>query len=49
MLNVIVPLAGAGMRFLRDGYTRPKPFVKAWGKELILWLLEELALQPEDA
>ena len=48
MLNVIVPLAGAGMRFLRDGYTRPKPFVKAWGKELILWLLEELTLQPED-
>ncbi len=49
MLNVIVPLAGMGMRFLRDGYTRPKPFIKAWGKELILWLLEGLTLQSEDA
>jgi capsule biosynthesis phosphatase len=48
MLNVIVPLAGMGMRFLRDGYMRPKPFIKAWGKELILWLLEGLTLQSED-
>ena len=48
MLNIIVPLAGTGMRFLRDGYTRPKPFIKAWGKELILWLLEELTFQSED-
>lgn len=48
MLNIIIPLAGIGMRFLRDGYTRPKPFIKAWGKELILWLLEDLTLQSED-
>ena len=48
MLNVIVPLAGTGSRFLRGGYARPKPFVKAWGKEIILWLIENLALQSTD-
>lgn len=44
MLNIVIPLAGAGSRFLREGYWRPKPFVKALGKELVVWLIENLAL-----
>jgi len=48
MLNIVVPLAGLGSRFLHEGYWRPKPFIKARGKELILWLLENLSLQSSD-
>ena len=48
MLNVIVPLAGSGHRFLCEGYIRPKPFIKAFGKELLLWLLGNLSFQPSD-
>ncbi len=48
MLNVVVPLAGTGIRFLREGYGRPKPFIKALGKELLLWLLENLSLEATD-
>jgi choline kinase len=44
MLNIVIPLAGVGSRFLREGYWRPKPFVKALGKELVVWLIENLAL-----
>ena len=48
MLNIIIPLAGTGLRFLREGYIRPKPFVKVWGRELILWLLESLTFHSND-
>jgi capsule biosynthesis phosphatase len=41
-LNIIIPLAGVGSRFSREGFTRPKPFVRANGKEIIIWLLENL-------
>ena len=48
MLNVIIPLAGTGSRFLSGGYWRPKPFIKALGKELIAWLVESLSLCATD-
>ena len=47
-MNVIIPLAGVGSRFLKDGYVRPKPFIRANGKEIILWLLEKLSITDED-
>ena len=48
MFNVIVPLAGFGSRFLREGYVRPKPFIRAAGKEIIIWLLENLLFESSD-
>jgi hypothetical protein len=42
-MNVIVPLGGLGMRFQNEGYTRPKPFVRVLGKEMILWVLGALS------
>ena len=48
-MNVIVPLGGLGTRFQNEGYTRPKPFVRVLGKEMILWVLDSLSLQPEDS
>jgi capsule biosynthesis phosphatase len=47
-MNVIVPLAGTGSRFLKQGYVRPKPFIRANGKEIIIWLLEKLSVTKED-
>ena len=48
-MNVIVPLGGLGTRFQAVGYTRPKPFVRVLGKEMILWVLDNLSLQPGDS
>jgi dTDP-glucose pyrophosphorylase len=48
-MNVIVPLGGLGTRFQNEGYTRPKPFVRVLGKEMILWVLDNLSLRPNDA
>ena len=47
-MNVIIPLAGIGSRFLQEGYVRPKPFIRANGKEIIIWLLEKLNITDED-
>jgi len=48
-MNVIVPLGGLGSRFQKEGYTRPKPFVRVLGKEMILWVLDNLNLGPDDS
>lgn len=48
-MNVIVPLGGLGSRFQKEGYSRPKPFVRVLGKEMIIFLLDALHLQPEDS
>jgi len=48
-INVIIPLGGLGTRFQKEGYlTRPKPFVPVLGKPMILWVVENLTLGPED-
>eukprot|EP00927_Polykrikos_kofoidii_P073800 TRINITY_DN69825_c0_g1_i1.p1 TRINITY_DN69825_c0_g1~~TRINITY_DN69825_c0_g1_i1.p1 ORF type:complete len:399 (-),score=60.59 TRINITY_DN69825_c0_g1_i1:358-1476(-) len=48
-VNVIVPLGGLGTRFQQEGYlTRPKPFVRALGKPMIMWVLENLTLGKND-
>jgi len=47
-MNVIVPLGGLGTRFQNEGYGRPKPFVRVLGKEMILWVLDNLSLQSDD-
>eukprot|EP00928_Gymnodinium_smaydae_P064124 TRINITY_DN4753_c0_g1_i1.p1 TRINITY_DN4753_c0_g1~~TRINITY_DN4753_c0_g1_i1.p1 ORF type:complete len:1179 (+),score=289.03 TRINITY_DN4753_c0_g1_i1:149-3685(+) len=47
-VNVVVPLGGLGTRFQKEGYMRPKPFVKVLGKEMILWVLDNLQLDAKD-
>ena len=44
----MIPLGGIGSRFQKEGYKYPKPFVKVLGKEMILWVVDSLALAPED-
>jgi HAD superfamily hydrolase (TIGR01509 family) len=41
-LNVLVPMAGAGTRFEKAGYTFPKPLIEVNGKPMIQVVVENL-------
>lgn len=41
-LNVLIPMAGAGSRFVKAGYTFPKPLIEVLGKPMIQLVLENL-------
>ena len=47
-MKIIIPLAGEGIRFKNYGYKSPKPLIKALGKEIIEWLLDNLKIRNED-
>lgn len=42
MLNIVIPMAGAGSRFSLAGYTDPKPLIPIHGKPMIKWVIENL-------
>ena len=42
MINIVIPMAGAGKRFQDAGYTVPKPFIDIKGKTMLEWSLESL-------
>ncbi len=44
MVNVIIPMAGAGSRFSKVGFAKPKPFIDVAGQPMIVRVLENLAL-----
>jgi NDP-sugar pyrophosphorylase family protein len=44
MINVVIPMAGAGSRFSRAGFIKPKPFIDVGGKPMIVRVLENLAI-----
>lgn len=41
-INIVIPMAGAGSRFARTGYSKPKPFIDVLGKPMIVRILENL-------
>ena len=41
-LNVVIPMAGAGSRFAKAGYTFPKPLIEVDGKPMIQLVVENL-------
>jgi len=43
MINIVIPMAGAGSRFVKDGYKTPKPFIDVSGKPMIVRVLENLS------
>jgi len=43
-INVIIPMAGEGFRFLDAGYSKPKPFIEVKGKPMIANVLDNLNL-----
>lgn len=43
-LNVLIPMAGAGSRFAKAGYTFPKPLIEVDGKPMIQVVCENLGI-----
>ena len=41
-MNVLIPMAGAGSRFEKAGYTFPKPLIEVGGKPMIQTVVENL-------
>jgi len=44
-LNVLIPMAGAGSRFEKAGYTFPKPLIEVQGKPMIQVVVENLGFE----
>lgn len=44
MINVVIPMAGAGSRFVQAGFSKPKPFIDVAGKPMIVRVLDNLNL-----
>lgn len=41
-INILIPAAGAGSRFAKEGYEKPKPFIDVLGKPMIMRVLDNL-------
>ena len=41
-MNIVIPMAGSGKRFVEAGYTKPKPFIDVLGESMILRVLNNL-------
>lgn len=44
---LLIPLGGLGIRFKNEGYKKPKPLIRANGKSIIFWLLDNLNIKDE--
>lgn len=44
-LNVLIPMAGNGSRFVQQGYTFPKPLIEVNGKPMIQVVVENLNIE----
>ena len=42
-MNIVIPMAGSGKRFVEAGYTKPKPFIDVLGKPMIVNVLHNLS------
>ncbi|GAA4679990.1 glycosyltransferase family 2 protein [Frondihabitans cladoniiphilus] len=47
MLNIVIPMAGAGSRFAAAGFVDPKPLIKVRGVEMIRVVIDNLAPSAE--
>ena len=41
-MNILIPMAGEGSRFKKEGYTFPKPLIDVNGKPMIQRVIENL-------
>ena len=46
MLNIIIPMAGSGSRFVNAGFTKPKPLIEINGQTMISLVIKNL--RPKD-
>ena len=43
-VNIVIPMAGAGSRFVTSGYSDPKPLIPVFNKPMIAWVVDNLRL-----
>jgi beta-phosphoglucomutase-like phosphatase (HAD superfamily)/dTDP-glucose pyrophosphorylase len=46
-INIVIPMAGHGSRFAKNGYSIPKPFIPVFGKPMIQWVIENMLPKDE--
>ncbi len=44
MINIVIPMAGAGSRFIEADYKKPKPFIDVKGKMMVERVLDNLKM-----
>ena len=42
MINIVIPIAGEGSRFVKAGFDKPKPFIDVAGKPMVVRVIENL-------
>ena len=42
MLNIVIPMAGKGSRFVQAGYKDPKPLIDIYGHPMIEYVVKNL-------
>ena len=47
-MNIIIPLGGKGERFIKNGYTKPKPLINIFEKCMIDYVLDNLYISNND-
>jgi choline kinase len=47
-MNIAILAAGAGQRFVDEGYSIPKPMIAFRGKPIVFWLLDGLHFTEDD-
>jgi len=47
-MNIIIPLGGKGERFIKNGYTQPKPLIKIFEKCMIDYVIDNLDISKND-
>ena len=41
-MNILIPMAGSGIRFENAGFKKPKPLIDVDGKPMIQYVVENL-------
>ncbi len=44
MINILIPMAGAGSRFAKAGYEKPKPFIDIFGMPMIKHVVDNIGI-----
>ena len=44
-MNIVIPMAGAGSRFVKAGFNVPKPLIHVYDKPMYYWAVHSLPLQ----
>jgi NDP-sugar pyrophosphorylase family protein len=44
-MNILIPMAGEGSRFKKEGFEKPKPLIDVNGKPMIKWVVDNIGIE----